>query len=119
MRETCTRITLTSDNPWYVSTYDDTVQTNSTNNLVTANIFDTITNSTALVNPARTQIEPANLVEFRAKFGWIPLNVFAKTFYATTQLAKNHLRLSLRRHFKARFPQLNKNRLHETYATDT
>ena len=42
-----------------------------------------------------------------------------KTLVATTQLAHNYLRLPMRRHFKARFPQLNANRLREKYATDT
>ena len=54
--------------PWHVHTYDDPVHTKSTNNLVTVNIVDTITNPIALVNLARTQVDPTNLVEFRVKF---------------------------------------------------
>ena len=49
----------------------------------------------------------------------MPLSVINKTLQAATQLAKNHLRLLLRRYFKSRFPQLNRNRLHERYCTDT
>jgi len=49
----------------------------------------------------------------------LTLNVIKKTFLNTTNLAKNFLRLPLGRHFKSRFPQLNRNRLQETYSTDT
>ena len=41
------------------------------------------------------------------------------TLENTTQLAKVSERLPLRRHIKARFPQLNHPRLQETYCTDT
>ena len=34
-------------------------------------------------------------------------------------LAKNYLNPPLRRHFKSRYPQLNRNRLREQYSTDT
>lgn len=38
---------------------------------------------------------------------------------ATTQYAKNVMRLPLRRHFKSRFPALRVRGLEEVYATDT
>ena len=42
------------------------------------------------------------------------------TLNNNTQLAKNHdIRLPLREHYKSRFPQLNRNLLHERYRTDT
>jgi hypothetical protein len=47
------------------------------------------------------------------------LDVVKHTVAATTQLAKNVLRLPLRQHFKSRFPSLNVRRLREPYATDT
>ena len=49
----------------------------------------------------------------------MPLSTLAKTLEVTTQLTKNTLRLPMRRHIKSRFPQLNRNRLREIYATDT
>ncbi|MEM1008261.1 MAG: hypothetical protein AAGJ35_04595, partial [Myxococcota bacterium] len=51
--------------------------------------------------------------------GWIPTETVRKTIEATTQLAKNYLRLPMRRHFKSREPALNWARLAKTYATDT
>ena len=49
----------------------------------------------------------------------IPEHVMRKTLDATTMLAKNYLNLPLQRHFKSRYPQLNRNRLRERYSTDT
>ena len=58
--------------------------------------------------------------QYRPKLGWIPLETVRKTFEATTQLAAEvPLRYPLRRHVKARFPQLNRRRLAETFSTDT
>ena len=58
--------------------------------------------------------------KYRPKMGWLPVETVRKTFEATTQLAKIvPLRLPLRRHIKSRFPQLNRQRLRETFATDT
>lgn len=51
--------------------------------------------------------------------GWKPMDVIKNTLQATTQLAQNHVRLPMRRHFKSRFPALNVQRLQETFATDT
>jgi hypothetical protein len=55
----------------------------------------------------------------RRCLGYFPLDVIKKTFECTTQFAKEDSRLPLRRHWKSRFPGLNKPRLHEKYATDT
>ena len=57
---------------------------------------------------------------YRPLLGWIPLASVKKTFEATTQLAQElPMRYPLRRHVEARFPQLNRRRLTETYSTDT
>jgi len=48
-----------------------------------------------------------------------PLRSFAKPFERTTQLAKATIHFPLRRHVKARFPQLNRPHLREKVATDT
>ena len=55
----------------------------------------------------------------RPMLGWVPADTVRKTIDATTQLAKNVLRLPMRRHFKSREPALNRQRLGEKYATDT
>ena len=51
--------------------------------------------------------------------GFLPIETIKRTFQATTQLAKHHMTGQYRRHFKSRYPQLNRRRLHEKYATDT
>jgi hypothetical protein len=57
---------------------------------------------------------------YRPLLGWIPLATVKRTFEATTQLAQEiPMRYPLRRHVEARFPQLNRRRLTETYSTDT
>ena len=45
--------------------------------------------------------------DIRHLLGWIPTETVRKTIEATTQLAKNYLRLPMRRHFKSREPALN------------
>ena len=55
---------------------------------------------------------------YRRKLWWIALDRIKNTFETTTQLAKNYLRLPLRKHFKSRYQKLNWNRLQEKYATD-
>ena len=47
------------------------------------------------------------------------MKVIKKTFQATTNLAKYTVTCSHKHHFKSRYPQLNRRRLHEKYATDT
>ena len=54
------------------------------------------------------------------KFGFLPLKTVQKTLEVTTQLAVAvYERFPMRRHFKSRYPQLNRNRLQECFATDT
>jgi hypothetical protein len=52
-------------------------------------------------------------------FAWAPADVVQRTYAATTQYAKNILRLPFRKHFKSRFPALNVFRRREAVATDT
>ena len=63
--------------------------------------------------------EPPNWDHIRECLCWKPLDVVKHTIAATTQYAKNVLRLPMRQHFKSRFPSLNVRRLREPYATDT
>lgn len=61
-----------------------------------------------------------NYETMKPKLGWLPIEVVEKTFKATTQLAKRTRdRLPFRRHYKSRYPELNRKRLRETFATDT
>ena len=73
----------------------------------------------ALMNPRNTRCCPRNYEQFLKFFAWKPIAVIHDTFAATTQYAKQALRLPLRRHFKSRFPALNVQRLDEVVATDT
>jgi hypothetical protein len=58
--------------------------------------------------------------EMRSKLGWLPVEVIEKTFDHTTQLARRiETREVFRKHLKSRYPELNRRRLRETYATDT
>ena len=61
----------------------------------------------------------ANMEHVQRCLGWKPLNVIKKTLGATTQLAQNHVRLPMRRHFKSKFPAHNVRRLRDTLATNT
>ncbi len=100
-------IELTSDIPWDPSELDE----------------DEVLNEDAIViakaNPTGTEPAPCNLEEMRPYLGWKSTDIIEKTLKATTQYAKNHLRLPMRQHFKTRFPALLCRRLRETFATDT
>ena len=75
--------------------------------------------ATRLVNGFRSNVKPRDWDALRPFFAWKPRNVIRHTFGATTQFAKNVVRLPLRAHFMPRFPALNVRRLQETFATDT
>ena len=62
---------------------------------------------------------PEDAEKMKRCLGWIGEERFQQTLNHTTLLAKNHMRIPMRRHFKSREPVLNRNRLAETYATDT
>ena len=79
---------------------------------------DYLTNVASVNNNVYVPVE-VDHKQYQAKLGWMPLNVIKKTLEHTTQLAKNYINLPLKRHFKSRFPELNRNRLQETYCTDT
>ena len=54
------------------------------------------------------------------RLGWLPLETIKKTLKNTTQLAPRMSQsVPLKRHFKSRYPQLNKPRIREPFATDT
>ena len=73
----------------------------------------------ASTNPTQVKEEDRDWDHIQKCLAWKPLDVCEHTLKATTQYAKNQLRLPLRDHFKARFPALNVRRLNETFATDT
>jgi len=60
-----------------------------------------------------------NLGDLVPYLGYQNENVIKKTLANTTQLAKTIVRFPMRRHFKARFPYLNRRRLDEVVSTDT
>ncbi len=62
---------------------------------------------------------PQDLLKLQPYLGFQSLEVIQHTLEKTTQLAKSFYRSPLRRHLKARFPQLNRPRLREKVATDT
>ena len=122
----CRRLTLTSDRPWTVGECDNSshLMTTESDFISIENALNTLirsvhTATTSSVYPVTADVNSIEPAKFQAKLGWMPMQVIKETLKRTTQLAKNHLRLPLRKHFKSRFPQLNRNRLHETYSTDT
>ena len=83
-------------------------------------------NSYRSLNQAKVSIfgissakKPFDYESIRKFFGWRPVEVVKHTIQATTQYAKNVIRLPLRKHYKSRFPALRVPRLFEVYATDT
>ena len=59
------------------------------------------------------------LEDVQPYFGYRPLHIIQKTLEKTTQLATTLWRYPMRRHFKSRFPYLNRTRLAEVISTDT
>jgi hypothetical protein len=57
--------------------------------------------------------------ELQPYLAYKPIEVIRETLACTTQLARLQLSGNLRRHIKARFPELNKKRIHKTIATET
>ena len=55
----------------------------------------------------------------RRCLGWIYDTSLRRTLDHTILLAKNHMRIPMRRHFRSREPVMNRHRLGEVYATDT
>jgi hypothetical protein len=106
----------------------DTVTNDAANTTVTMHhVFYTLSTCMSLYNTYRrlstaitTSINGISPTAVQSKLGWLPIDTIAKTIESTTQLAKSvPLRLPMRRHFRSRFPQLNRPRLAETVATDT
>ena len=69
---------------------------------------------------APTTTDPdTNYSKFQAHLGWAPLDKVEATFQNTTQLAKYDAWLSMQKHYKLNFPQLNRPHFKETFCTDT
>ena len=125
-RRNCPRITLTSDLLWDIDNDDEidamtlkvdmeSVHTNVREFIPEGSFHTEVLRTCA----TRSSVLPQDLKLLQPKMGWMPLSTLFKTLEVTTQLAKNTLQLPMRRHVKSRFPQLNRNRLREPYATDT
>ena len=125
-RLNCTRIIMTGDAIWNTEDYTDNSR-HVAYNFNTSDVFKDVRPQSKChlfklhheAMHTQSKINPTDVKKVQAKLGWIPYKVAEDTLKVTTQLAKNHVRLPLRHHFKSRFPQLNKNRLRETYSTDT
>ena len=97
---------ITGDGPWDPSTFDEKVSSGYDNNPV-------------LMNVNRVSIKTPDPDEVSRFFLYRPKDIIAETFKATTQLATSIGDPIMKRHYKSRFPALNRNRLQETFATDT
>ncbi|MGH3053454.1 MAG: hypothetical protein ACRDL7_00575, partial [Gaiellaceae bacterium] len=133
--EHCIRIELTSDQPWNPNDIDDDNKMNSVNDLKLDfdDLGEDFSDLGENVNKTLSWIEQLNVNVnyrqttqtipdydvYREYLGWKSSDIIERTFQATTQLAKNYLRLPMRRHFKSRYPALNRSRLREEYFTDT
>ena len=67
------------------------------------------------------KLSDADFTSYRPHFGWKPLETIKKTFEATTQYGGlgSDAVAPLKRHYKSRFPALNRSRLQEMFCTDT
>jgi hypothetical protein len=74
--------------------------------------FDTF----AYASCAAIQDQAEQYVEY---VGYRPIDIVRKTLDRTSQLATTILQFPMQCHIKSRFPQLNRNRLRDTMATDT
>ena len=54
------------------------------------------------------------------RLGYLPESTIKRTLHSTTQMVPDYnVAIPFKRHFKARFPQFNRRRLQESFATDT
>ena len=70
-------------------------------------------------HPSHVKHKLEDYKEYQPYMVWKPLEVIKKTFENTTQFVSAEFEPPMRRHFKSRFPSLNRPRLRETFATDT
>jgi hypothetical protein len=78
-----------------------------------------INNFGLLAHSAAVSQSPLNADALQPNFGWVPSARISRTFENTTQFARAHARLPLRKHFKSRFPAANVSRLNKIVAADT
>ena len=71
------------------------------------------------VNLTHSNRKIEDVEKLKKYFLWRPSDIITKTLAATTQWAMTSYEPPLQRHFKSRFPVLNRNRLQETFCTDT
>lgn len=63
------------------------------------------------VRATRKKFSNGDIEKLQPRFAYRPLEVIRRTLEGTTQLAKAYFHVPMQRHFKARYPQLNKTRL--------
>jgi len=103
---------LNQDQPWNPSIHDECL---SMNTLVPRGYTEK-SNDILLTKTVAKDSNPDDLSRF---FLFRPQDIITSTLAATTRLAMTIDNINMRRHFKSRFPALNRPRLQATYATDT
>ena len=110
---------LTSEQPWNPHIINEDLPGKITPQEEDS-VMTATTNKVSGINTlVQADTAPPDYEKHIPHLGWASLDRVKQTFQHTTQLAVNVLRLPLRRHFKSRFPYLNRNRLAETFSTDT
>ena len=117
------RIVLTSDEIWDVNAHDESdnkpIESTALSMSTTFQSYDHTMATTILANAVGSTTNTLDPQYLTRKMGWMPTEVMRRTLDVTTMMAKNYMQLPFRRHFKSRFPQVNRNRLRERYSTDT
>ena len=115
-RLNCTRFILLQDEVWTIGDKDYDRKSSYLNQKeITILVFSSIPYNQS--NPSKTQLILQKTKQLRSKLGWIPMNIIEALLKNTTLLAKNQIKLPPEKHYKSRFHQLNRNRLHERYST--
>jgi len=104
---------LTEDTPWDPSVFDEV----PTSKLLVPTGYPRSRDHQVLLS--KTSSSNPDPQDVSIYFLYRPKAIIAATFEATTRLATTTNDLQMRSHFKSRFPGLNRNRLQETFVTDT
>jgi len=132
-------VTMTSDEPWDPSIYDEEGRTDvvvedcdmtpstsdgqealwDMNALINRCILACKGKTVFLYTPKSILPKNPDFDKLRPLFAWIPASRVKDTISCTTQYYKADGRLPMRRHYKSRFPGANVPRRNETVATDT
>jgi len=104
---------LTEDQPWDPSLFDEV----PTSKIIVPRGYSNVERRRLHLSKASLTQEDSQ--ELSRYFLYRPSNIITATLEATTRFSTSVQDLQMKRHFKSRFPSLNRIRLQETYATDT